>query len=307
MTQSAAELSGSRANIALPEARWIDVDGIRTRYYDAGSGEPIVFIYGGNFGTSDSASSSHTWNLNLLPLSTRFRTIAFDKIGQGFTDNPKDDDYTMRAVVRHAAGFVRAMKLPPVHLVGHSRGGYAAVRLTLEHHELVRSVSLVNSGTLSPGVGTNEVVLSRPPYPKFTAECVRWIYQNYSFDPDVVTDEWVNAVLEVLALPKYRESIAKVEGERLGAKLFLPGLAREKRETLQWINEGRLQRPVQVIWGFDDRTATLERGVELFRMFALHDRQAQLHVFNQSGHFPFREHPERFNALLGRFVESHAA
>lgn len=307
MTQSAAELSGSRANIALPEARWIDVDGIRTRYYDAGSGEPIVFIYGGNFGTSDSASSSHTWNLNLLPLSTRFRTIAFDKIGQGFTDNPKDDDYTMRAVVRHAADFVRAMKLPPVHLVGHSRGGYAAVRLTLEHHELVRSVSLVNSGTLSPGVGTNEVVLSRPPYPKFTAECVRWIYQNYSFDPDVVTDEWVNAVLEVLALPKYRESIAKVEGERLGAKLFLPALAREKRETLQWINEGRLQRPVQVFWGFDDRTATLERGVDLFRMFALHDRQAQLHVFNQSGHFPFREHPERFNALLGRFVESHAA
>ena len=307
MTQTAAELSGSRANIPLPEARWIDVDGIRTRYYDAGSGEPIVFIYGGNFGTSDSASSSHTWNLNLLPLSTRFRTIAFDKIGQGFTDNPKDDDYTMRAVVRHAADFVRAMMLPPVHLVGHSRGGYAAVRLTLEHHELVRSVSLVNSGTLSPGVGTNEVVLSRPPYPKFTAECVRWIYQNYSFDPDVVTDEWVNAVLEVLALPKYRESIAKVEGERLGAKLFLPGLAREKRETLQWINEGRLQRPVQVFWGFDDRTATLERGVDLFRMFALHDRQAQLHVFNQSGHFPFREHPERFNALLGRFVESHAA
>lgn len=306
MTQAATVRSGSQAKIPLPAERWIDVDGIRTRYYDAGSGEPIVFIYGGNFGTSDSASSSHTWNLNLLPLSSRFRVIAFDKIGQGFTDNPKNDDYTMRAVVQHAAGFLRAMQLRPAHLVGHSRGGYAAVRLTLEHHDLVKSVSLVNSGTLSPGVGTNEVVLSRPPYPKFTAECVRWIYQNYSFDPDVVTDDWVNAVLEVLALPKYRESIAKVEGERLGAKLFLPGLARDKRETLQWINEGRLQRPLQVFWGFDDRTATLERGVELFQMFARHDRHAQLHVFNRSGHFPFREHPERFNALLGRFVAGHA-
>ena len=53
------------------------------------------------------------------------------------------------------------MKLPPVHLVGHSRGGYCAARVTLEHHDLVRSLTLVNSGTLSPGVGTNEVVLSR--------------------------------------------------------------------------------------------------------------------------------------------------
>jgi hypothetical protein len=35
----------------LPEGRWIDVDGIRTRYFEAGTGEPIVFLYGGNFGT----------------------------------------------------------------------------------------------------------------------------------------------------------------------------------------------------------------------------------------------------------------
>ena len=40
----------------LPEGKWIDVEGIRTRYYEAGSGEPMVFIYGGNFGTGDSAS-----------------------------------------------------------------------------------------------------------------------------------------------------------------------------------------------------------------------------------------------------------
>jgi len=307
MTQIENVKSGSQAKVSMPEPKWIDVDGIRTRYYEAGQGEPIVFIYGGNFGTSDSASSGHTWNLNLLPLSKNFRAIAFDKIGQGFTDNPKNDDYTMQAVVNHAAGFLRAMKLPPVHLVGHSRGGYCAARLTLEHHDLVRSLTLVNSGTLSPGVGTNEVVLSRPPHPKFTPECVRWVYQNYSFDPNVVTDDWVNAVLEVLNLPKYRESIAKVEGERLGAKLFLPQLARDKRETLQWINEGRLQRPVEIFWGTDDRTATLERGVEMFQMFARHDRRTQLHLINQSGHFPFREHPERFNALLARFVASHAA
>src|SRR5207244_12281393 len=105
----------------LPEGRWIDVEG----------------IYGGNFGTADSASSAYTWNLNLRPLSEHFRAITFDKLGQGETDNPKNDEYTMAAVVRHAAAFIPAMKLPPVHPVGHSRGGYAATRVTLDNHALV--------------------------------------------------------------------------------------------------------------------------------------------------------------------------
>jgi 2-hydroxy-6-oxonona-2,4-dienedioate hydrolase len=288
---------------SMPEGRWLDVEGIRTRYYEAGSGDPIVFVYGGNFGTSDSASSAYTWSLNWRALAGTHRVVIPDKLAQGYTGNPKTDaDYTMQAVVQHLAAFLRALKLPPVHIVGHSRGGYASVRLALEHHDLVRSVTVVNSGTLSPGVGTNEVILSRPPHPKFTAECVRWVYQSYSFNPDVVTDEWVNAVLEVLALPKYRESVRKIEDEKLGLRLFLPELARDKRETLQWLAEGRLQRPVQVIWGYDDRTTTIDRGIEVFRLVAKHERRAQLHVINQAGHFPFREHPERFNALLARFV-----
>jgi pimeloyl-ACP methyl ester carboxylesterase len=290
----------------MPEGRWLDVEGIRTRYYDegksGGSGAPIVFVYGGNFGTGDSASSAYTWNLQLAPLAARHRVIAFDKLGQGFTDNPRNDEYTMQAVVRHAAAFLRAMKLPPVHIVGHSRGGYAAVRLTLEHHDLARSVTVVNSGTLSPGVGTNEVVLSRPPHPRGSRECVRWVYQRYSFSPGVVTGDWVDAVMETLALPKYRESVRKMEEEKLSTRLFLPQLAREKRETLQWLADGRLQRPAQVVWGFDDRTAVIDRGIELFQLIARHEPRAQFHVINQSGHFPFREHPERFNALLSRFV-----
>ena len=290
----------------LPQGKWLDVEGLRTRYFEAGRGEPIVFIYGGNFGTGDSASSAYTWSENLLPLSEHFRAIVFDKAGQGETDNPKNDDYTMAAVVRHAAAFLRAMKLEGVHLVGHSRGGYAATRVALDNHDLVKSLTVVNSGTLSPGVGTNEVVLAKPPYPAGTRECVRWVYQNYSFNPDVVTEEWVDAVMATLANPKYQESVRKMGAEKLGTKLFLPELAREKRDTLQRINEGHLQRPVQVIWGFDDRTAVIDRGVELYHMFARHERRALFHVINQSGHFPFREHPKRFNALMRRWVESLA-
>lgn len=292
---------------ALPAGRWIDVEGVPTRYHEAGSGQPLVLIYGGNFGSADSASSAYTWAVNFAELSRHFRVIAPDKLGQGETGNPlHDGDYTMAAVVRHLAGFLRALQLPAAHVVGHSRGGYAATRLTLEHHELVRSLTIVNSGTLSPGVGLNEVVLCNPPYPKGTHDCARWIYENYCHRTSAVTRHWIDAVVRTMAQEKYQESVQKMTVEGLNDGLFLPELARQKRETLQWVREGRLQRPAQVIWGFNDRTALLERGLELFQMIADHDRCTQLHVINESGHFPFREQPAQFNALLTGFATLHS-
>jgi len=86
-------------------------------------------------------------------------------------------------------------------------------------------------------------------------------------------------------------------------RYFLPELARQKRETLAWLREGRLQRPVQIIWGGNDKTVALHGGVGLFEMIGAHQPRTELTVFNHCGHFPYREHPARFNALLSSFVE----
>ncbi|MFM0700679.1 alpha/beta fold hydrolase [Paraburkholderia sediminicola] len=294
---------------SLPEPRDIDVGGVRTRYYDIGTGpETIAFVYGGNFGSSESASSAYAWNLNVRPLAARHRVIAFDKLGQGYTEAPRrDEDYTMAAVVDHICQLLDTLKPGPVHLVGHSRGGFASARVTLERPDLVRSLTIVSSGTLSPGVGTNEVVLAAPPYPPFSRESARWVYENYCYQASTVTDEWLDQVMDVLQQPSYLAGVRKMTTDQLGVRVFLPALARMKRETLRWIDEGRLQRPVQLVWGANDRTVVMDRGIELFNMIAAHERRVTLNVFNESGHFPYREHPARFNALLDQFVNQYKA
>lgn len=292
----------------FPARRFIDIGGIRTAYHEAGTGpETVVFVYGGNFGGADSASSAYAWNMQVAPLAHRFHVVVPDKLGQGFTDPPlRDEDYTMGAVVAHLRDFITAMRLPPVHAVGHSRGGFAAARLAMERPDLIQSLTVVTSGTLSPGVGTNEVVLAHPPHPPFTREAARWVYENYCFRKEVVTEAWIDVVMETLSSPAYRRGVAKMVNEGLGARLFLPDLARTKRETLTWIEEGRLQRPTQIVWGFNDRTVLVERGMELFERVARHERRTTFNVFNASGHFPYREHPSRFNALLAGFVDLHS-
>lgn len=283
-------------------ARWLDVDGVRTRYFDAGSGPTLLLVYGGNFGSPDSASSALTWEPVVDGLADRFRLVVPDKLGQGHTDNPPGDDYSMDAVARHLARFMELLDLRDVHLVGHSRGGFLVTQLALDHGERVRSVTIVNSSTLAPGVGLNEPVLARPPHPPFTRESLRWVYEHYSHSAAHVTDAWIESGYAVLQLPKYRESCRRMEEDGLKTRVFLPRMAERKRDLLGRLAAGGMGRPTQLFWTLNDATARLDRGLALYDLIASREREAVLHVFNESGHFPYREHPRRFNEALAAFV-----
>ena len=44
--------------------KYIDVDGIKTRYFDKGSGPVVVLFHGGHFGFHDAADCAEDWSLN---------------------------------------------------------------------------------------------------------------------------------------------------------------------------------------------------------------------------------------------------
>jgi 2-hydroxy-6-oxonona-2,4-dienedioate hydrolase len=91
----------------MDNAKFVTLDGVKTRYFEAGKGDDLVLIHGGKFGTFYSA---YHWSLNFHELSKHFHVYAFDKLGMGDTDNPKSDaDYTMAAVIEHARAFIRTL------------------------------------------------------------------------------------------------------------------------------------------------------------------------------------------------------
>jgi 2-hydroxy-6-oxonona-2,4-dienedioate hydrolase len=302
MTMPAAE-AALPAGAGMPRPQWIDVKGVRTCYYEAGKGEPLLLVHGGNFGAFECSVNSGGWSYNIEPLARHFRVIAVDRLGQGYTGAPlRDEDYTMAASVRHVIDFIEIMQLPAVNIIGHSRGAFVAVRVALERPELVRSVGIVTSATLMPNVSTNESALVPCPMPPLSREAARWVLENYSFRPAVVTEDWVEMSYASMSSPEYRIGVRKMFDEGLKARLFVPELARQKRETLNWINEGRLQRPVQMTWGANDRTASVDGGIALFEMIARHERRTEFHLLNEAGHFIYAEQPAQFNALVTRFI-----
>ncbi len=114
--------------------KFVTVNGYRTRYYEAGNGEPFVLFHGGHYASLYSLDS---WSLALPPLAERFRVIAVDKPAQGYTDNPPTaDKYTFEELLAHSIAFIESVAGGPAHLAGHSRGGLLIAAIALARPDL---------------------------------------------------------------------------------------------------------------------------------------------------------------------------
>lgn len=288
-----------------PSTRLVDVDGVPTRVLEAGEGEPLVLIHGGDFG---SHYALEAWEPVVPLLAERFRVVAFDKLGQGRTGAPRHDaDYALPALCAHARGVLRELGLGPAHLVGHSMGAFLAARLVLDEPSPARSLVIVDSNTLAPDDERypwrrfyRELAERMPPGPSEAS--VRLEPEAQSVDPSHVTPAFVAALLENAALPSLRQ--AKERRDALLDTVWLPSLQPARERTVAELTERGLPVPTLVVWGADDPSAPLPLGLRLFELLARRTPRAELHVLGAAGHYVFREHPAPFAAVVSGFCAS---
>lgn len=284
--------------------RWVDVEGIRTRYFEAGQGEKVVLVHGGTSGDPSGGANAEDWDRNFGLLANSHHVIAIDRLGQGYTDNPVDDSgYAMSSVVSHFSGFLKALGGGPFHLVGHSRGGYVVCRTTMDFPELVRSCIIVDSNTAAPGPSRNENVFATNPHRPGSVDASRYMYEHYSWGTEHVTDEWVAVKQKIAESEKNRAAVGRMHGSGLAHTVFLPGLRYDRDVMFNRLGGEQLTRPTMIYWGYNDPTATIEQCWELFGLIAKHQPRTRLHICNQAGHHSFRERPEEFNRVITEFVD----
>jgi 2-hydroxy-6-oxonona-2,4-dienedioate hydrolase len=283
------------------QPRFVDVGGIKTRYYDVGSGDTIVLCHGSGW---SGATSANTWAPALAPLSERgFRVLAPDRLGSGMTEGPREaSGFTIQAQVEHFYQFLRTLGVDRAHLIGQSRGGYVVTRLVLEHPELAETLMVLDTSTLAPDVGDLDKRRSNlfAPAPTDRRARHRFRLAQMSSDPSHLTDEFIDAALLMDDLP---QSQATRQLWRNGAEaIFNQSLALEKAETLDWLRQGRLELPVLVYWARNDPSALLEQGYRLFELIAEQNERTRLYVTNAAGHFHYREQPIEFGRVVSEFI-----
>ena len=285
----------------MQEHRFVSVDGIETSYYEAGAGRPLVLVHGGGFGSTYNA---YHWSLNFDELSKHFHVYALDKLGQGYTGNPAvDADYTMAATIAHVHGFLRALDIEGAVLVGHSRGALPVTRIAMDDPRRASAVVILDTNTLAPedpATPTDFYDKLEIEPPASEEEYVRREPVANSYSSDHVTDDFVQAMVEIVRLEK--SQVAKEKMRVLSPPQFLPDVRKQRSDTLAMISQGRLDVPTLIVWGYEDPSAPLKLGMDLLDVVAPVVEHTRFHVFNRAGHYVFREHAAELNHLIVSFV-----
>ena len=116
----------------------IHLGDIDTAYELTGVGVPVVLVHG-------LGSSARDWERQVPALASRYRVLTYDVRGHGRSSKPRGR-YTVKRFADDLAALLEHLDHRPAHVVGISMGGMIAFQLAVDHAELVRSLTIVNSG-----------------------------------------------------------------------------------------------------------------------------------------------------------------
>ena len=117
----------------------IRANGYDFHYLEAGSGQPLVFVHG-------SLLDWRYWRAEVAHFATNFRAIALSRRHHWPTLPKGDFSYTGAEQTEDVIAFLEALAAGPVHLVGHSYGGYIAARIGCLRPDLLLSLTLMEPG-----------------------------------------------------------------------------------------------------------------------------------------------------------------
>ena len=128
--------------LAVPDSRFVEVDGVRVHYKDEGEGKPALVLLHGF------ADNVFVWRDVIGPLSSFGRVVSLDWPPFGLTSRPMPEDwvenpYTLAARVSLVVGLMDALGIERAVLVGHSMGATLASQVALVCPGRIRGMVLL--------------------------------------------------------------------------------------------------------------------------------------------------------------------
>lgn len=277
----------------------------RTPATSAGA-EPALYVHGLD-------GSSPNWTDLAYLLSRRLDGEAVDLPGFGRSEPARTATFTIDEHVRAVEALLEDRGAGPVHLIGNSMGGAISILLAARRPDLVCSLVLVSPALpdlvprrtsewrlglmLVPGLNK---LLARAAADVPPERRVEEVYRVCYADPSRVSparrDEAVTELVARLANPWAAAASGRSMRSLIGRWLTRgPGSL--------WAQAARVDVPVLVVWGREDRLVGVRLADRCMRAF----RDVEVVVFDDCGHVAMLERPVDTAGAVLRHLDRVAA
>ncbi len=237
---------------------YLEAGGYRLHYFEAapsnGGGTPLVLVHG-------LGARGEDWAGMIPALAARgFHVYVPDLLGYGRSPKP-DVDYSISLEEQTVVNFMQAMHVPRADVGGWSMGGWIAMKLTLDHPEMVDRLAIYDSaGVYFPAI----------------------------WEPDLFMPNDVAGVRVLMAIlsPKPRQ----LPGFAAEAALRkLQGNAWVLRRSMGSMTSGKdlldfrlyqISEPMLIVWGAQDQLIPLSVGERIHQSVP----QSVLNIVEGCGH-----------------------
>lgn len=259
--------------------------GLKTNYLEAGSGEPVILIHGSGPGVTAYAN----WRLAIPVLAQKYRVLAPDIAGFGYTERKSDTNYSLDFWVRHLVEWMDAVGVKKARFIGNSFGGALTLAIAARHPELVDRFVLMGAAgvefEVTPGL---DAVWGYEP----SLENMRKIVMTFAYDTSIITDDLVKSRYEASIRPGFHESYSS---------LFQPPRQRHVHTlATPEADIRKIMHRALVVHGRDDQIVPLANSYKLHALL----QHSDLHVFGECGHWTQIERKDQFAELAMDFFAS---
>lgn len=276
------------------EVEYLTIHGHRRAFVRTGSGPAVLLLHG--------LGCDHTtWSPVIDRLARHYTVIAPDLLGHGASDKPRAD-YSLGGYANGMRDLLTVLGIDKVTVIGHSFGGGVAMQFAYQFPERTERLVLVASGGLGPEVTPMIRAITTPGYHQvmgaLTLPGVR--HAGRAGLRALAGTGWkatrdlreVADIYDTFKDPQARAAIRHVVSAVVDWRGQIVTMADRAylTETM----------PMAVVWGRDDMVIPVRHASNAAALAP----KARVEVIPDAGHFPHKDHPERFARIVHDFIRT---
>lgn len=277
-----------------PHLQHVTVHGHRRAYVRMGSGPVVLLLHG--------LGCDHTtWAPVMESLARTHTVIAPDLLGHGSSDKPRAD-YSVGGYANGMRDLLTVLGVDSATVVGHSFGGGVAMQFAYQYPERTERLVLVGSGGLGPDVSPAIRAITTPGFHQvmglLSAPGLRHVA---TASMRLLARSRVSQVRDLGEVADIYDSF-KDPRTRAAIRHVVRAVVDWRGQIVTMSDRAYLTEamPMCVIWGADDMVIPVSHASNASALAP----SARIEVVPNAGHFPHRDHPERFVKIVRDFMRS---